>query len=176
MAINHTNDGRPEQRFIDFEDIKDATVNGTESLAVYFDGEEDKIQVMGEIHMWADKIKHEPQFEDIVLCDTKVKGRDGDKYHRHPEIATFPTQPFFSHPDSILLPTGTQIRHLSWWQVQLAPRPKIVCTFDTQTLLYCPFTPYYSGITAVMVEWVPDARHCFFLGRAGTPYRLPEVT
>ncbi len=34
--------------------------------------------MMGEIRMWADKIKHEPQFEDIVLCDTKVKGRDGD--------------------------------------------------------------------------------------------------
>ena len=63
---------------IDFEDIKDAKVNGTVSLAIRFDGEEDKIQVMGEIRMWADKIKHEPQFEDIVLCDTKVKGRDGD--------------------------------------------------------------------------------------------------
>jgi hypothetical protein len=83
------------------------------------------------------------------------------RYVRHPEIATFPTQPFLSHPERILLPTGTQIRHLSMWQVQLAPRPRIVCTFDTQTLLYCLFTPYYSGITAVMVEWVPDARHCF---------------
>ena len=69
--------GRAEQRFIDFEDIKDAKVNGTVSLAICFDGEEDKIQVMGEIRMWADKIKHEPQFEDIVPCDTKVKGRDG---------------------------------------------------------------------------------------------------
>jgi hypothetical protein len=87
----------------------------------------------------------------------------GLQNRRHPEIATFTTQVVFSHPDSILLPTGTQIRHLSRWQEQLAPSPRIVCTFDTQTLLYCPFTPYYSGITAVMVEWVPDARHCFFL-------------
>jgi len=86
-----------------------------------------------------------------------------DKYHRHPEIATFTTQVVFSHPDSILLPTGTQIRHFSRWQEHLAPRPRIVCTFDTQTLLYCLFTPYYSGITAVMVEWVPVARHSFFL-------------
>ncbi len=66
------------QRFIDFEDIKDAKVNGKVSLVMCFDGEEDKIHVMGEIHMWADKIKHETQFEDIVLCDTKVKGRDRD--------------------------------------------------------------------------------------------------
>ncbi len=66
------------QRFIDFEDIKDAKVNDTESLAICFDVEEDEIQVMGEIRMWADKVKHDPQFEDIVLCDTKVKGRDGD--------------------------------------------------------------------------------------------------
>ena len=86
-----------------------------------------------------------------------------DKYHRHPEIATFTTQIDFSHPERILLPTGTQIRHLSRWQEHLAPRPRIVCTFDTQTLLYCLFTPYYSGITAVMVEWVPVARHSFFL-------------
>jgi hypothetical protein len=69
---------RAGQRSIDFEHIKDAKVNGTVSLAICFDGEEHKIQVMGEIRMWADKIKHEPQFEDIVLCDTKVKGRDGD--------------------------------------------------------------------------------------------------
>ena len=95
----------------------------------------------------------------------KIMGNDHDtildKYNRHPEIATFTTQPFFSHPDRILLPTGTQIRHRCWWQVHLAPTPQIVCTFDTHTLLYCPFTPYYSGITAVMVEWVPDACQCF---------------
>ncbi len=69
---------RAAQRSIDLEDIEDAKVNGTVSLAMCYDGENDKIQVMGEIRMWADKIKHEPQFEDIVLRDTKVKGRDGD--------------------------------------------------------------------------------------------------
>ena len=43
--------GRVEQRFIHFEDIKDAKVNGTVSLAIFFDGEKDKIHVMGEIHI-----------------------------------------------------------------------------------------------------------------------------
>jgi hypothetical protein len=47
----------------------------------------------------------------------------GYKYNRHPEIATFPTQPFFSHPERILLPTVTQIRHYCRWQEHLAPTP-----------------------------------------------------
>ena len=42
---------RAGQRSIDLEDIEDAKVNGTVSLAIFFDGEKDKIHVMVEMRI-----------------------------------------------------------------------------------------------------------------------------
>jgi hypothetical protein len=67
------------QRDVKDEDIRDAKVKGTVSLAIRFHGEEDKIQVMDDICRWEGKIKEEPQFEGIVVCDAKATGRDGKR-------------------------------------------------------------------------------------------------
>jgi hypothetical protein len=70
---------RKEQRGIKFEDIEDAKVKGIVFLAIRFDGEKDRVQVMDEISRWAGRIKEEPQFEGIVIGDASAKGRDGDR-------------------------------------------------------------------------------------------------
>jgi len=67
------------------------------------------------------------------------------------------------NPISILLPIGTQIRHSLIQPSTVGTQNKILYTFDNQTQFYCPFTPYYSGITPVMVGWVPDAHTLLFL-------------
>jgi hypothetical protein len=70
---------RKEQRGIKFEDIKDAKVKGTVSLAIRFEGENGRGQVMDEISKWGKEIKKEPQFEGIAIGDASAKGRDGDR-------------------------------------------------------------------------------------------------
>jgi hypothetical protein len=70
---------RKEQRDIKFEDIEDAIVKGTVSLAIRFEGENGRVQVMDEISTWGGRIKEEPQFEGIAIGDANAKGRDGDR-------------------------------------------------------------------------------------------------
>jgi len=69
---------RKEQRGIKFEDIKDAKVKGTVSLAIRFEGENGRVQAMDEIRRWGERIKEEPQFEGIAMGDANAKGRDSD--------------------------------------------------------------------------------------------------
>jgi len=69
---------RKEQRGIKFEDIKDAKVKGTVSLAIRFEGENGRVQAMDEIRRWGERIKEEPQFEGIAMGDANAKGRDRD--------------------------------------------------------------------------------------------------
>ena len=70
---------RKEQRDIKFEDIEDAKVKGTVSLAIRFEGENGRVQVMDEISRWGERIKEEPQFEGIAIGDANAKGGDGDR-------------------------------------------------------------------------------------------------
>jgi hypothetical protein len=70
---------RKEQRGIKFDDIEDAKVKGTVSLAIHFKGENGRVQVMDEISTWGGRIKEEPQFEGIAMGDAIAKGRDGDR-------------------------------------------------------------------------------------------------
>jgi hypothetical protein len=70
---------RKEQRGIKFEDIEDAKVKGTVSLAIRFEAENGRVQVMDEISRWGGRIREEPQFEGIAIGDANAKGRDGDR-------------------------------------------------------------------------------------------------
>jgi hypothetical protein len=72
-------DACKEQRGIKFEDIEDAKVKGTVSLAIRFDGEKGRVQVMDEISRWVGRIREEPQFEGIAIGYANAKGRDWDR-------------------------------------------------------------------------------------------------
>ena len=76
----------------------------------------------------------------------------------------------YSHPEwpSLLQPT-TRVS-------QRNKLKKIWATYDTQTLLYCLFTPNYSSITPVCVGWVPDVHTHLFVIELSPPNDSHVVT
>ena len=53
---------------------------------------------------------------------------------------------------------------------------KVWATYDTQTLIYCLFTPNYSSITPVCVGWVPDVHTHLFVITLSPPNACHVVT